>query len=788
MLGAARVLFYGQVGSSATAGYLDRVLVKNPAWYLPLSETSGPTATAQAGPGGTYENGPQLGVTSIAQDDEDGKSVGLNGSNTYITCLSPLSGPDFTVDLIVQMDGISSDKAVLVTTATDGVTVGGFSLEINPDAQMRAWSSDGSAQVITGSVGDLQDSVAHKVTYQRQSGVSPSQRVLVDGVEVAADATVRTWSAVPTGTVYIGAWSSLIDLFDGLIAHIAGWNSYLPESLIDDLVRTQSVAWIEDHDFGSIQANSTREVSALTGQVHGRAPFVATAGDGVLVTTTESQASITIQAGATLGDNDTFTFSVTDANGSQSPTRIGTIDVVESTTFPFVTTSNPTTDHTGVASRPSYNASDPRSASVIDPMSGLEFFRVGGDFNTTVFLNGSTDSGLVFPHRLRTENTTRAQNVWNADGTLLMVNRYFSQTGDPANSAQSYLISVDGSHMGATGPWQIIRASSEGHLNEANPYWFWAPNNPLRAILIDDGAAAIKEWWPAGGDGHAVGEINTIIALPSGTYSNFGNTHRTHLQTTYDGRYYMCGCRRDSDAAWGGLKIDLIDQTVGAFAQSPFQSNDDNDRAALGISPDGTYTVFDTDRNGGFGTYEVVEIATNTQVWATTTNDEVSHWDTARIDGVEYLIGQDSDSTGFRQFRLSDGQVTQKANTPGNNPQHTSARNFKDLMETHGGVGGSSTGTRYAIWTRSGSADGHPPGILGIRLGTNDLDVLRYLVNHRTVRSHNSNEVHPHISPNAEYLAFPSNWHDPGVETDGDVHPYVCLIPSAWHNQNNDGS
>jgi hypothetical protein len=101
---------------------------------------------------------------------------------------------------------------------------------------------------------------------------------------------------------------------------------------IQDLVRVQSVAWAEDIGAGGVVADASKVISVRQGGWHGKLPLTATAGDGSLVTTTESGEDITIQAGATTGNDDTFTYSFTDANAETSPTRTITVDVTEAPT------------------------------------------------------------------------------------------------------------------------------------------------------------------------------------------------------------------------------------------------------------------------------------------------------------------------------------------------------------------------------------------------------------------------------------------------------------------------
>ena len=98
-------------------------------------------AAAEAGPDGTYVNAPQLGVDPLAQDDQAGKSVGLSGAAEappHIRCISPLSGPNLTIDLIVQLDTITPAQQILI--ARTGSSAGAFSVEALAGGRLRAFS------------------------------------------------------------------------------------------------------------------------------------------------------------------------------------------------------------------------------------------------------------------------------------------------------------------------------------------------------------------------------------------------------------------------------------------------------------------------------------------------------------------------------------------------------------------------------------------------------------------------------------------------------------------------
>jgi hypothetical protein len=459
------------------------------------------------------------------------------------------------------------------------------------------------------------------------------------------------------------------------------------------------------------------------------------------------------------------------------------------TPFPFVTISNPAVDHTGVTDRPGYSPTDPRGASVIDPMSGIELFRVGGDLGATVFLNGTQNSGLKFPRKLMTENLGIMQKVWNADSTLLMVDRYFSRSGDPSNPCTSYIVDVTGAY--SNGPWRIIRASNKGGLGDGvGSFWVWDPNNPLRAYVFRDNGS-VDEWWPVGGAGHSVGEVNNLFGSVSG-YSNWATSTRARAHTSQDGRYVMTGCRRTSDGVYGGRRRDLMTGALGPFvsaadaaAHIPFWMTNpsivtsDSDTCANGISSSGQYTLFSSNQDYAF-------FDATTGGFVSAIGGGFGHPDWVRVDGTDYITGPTG--SGYRMYDIAAGAAVLKSSSPGVNPSHATCRNLTDLFETYGGAGGSTTGNRYAVYVRSNSQSGHPPAILGVRLGTNDVDQIRYLCNHRSHKTDNSNECHAVVSFNGRYLAFNSNWQQANALLSDDVHPYVVSVPDAWYSPNNDGS
>ena len=318
----------------ALTSYVDRVLALSPHLYLPDGRNK---HASVAGPTGTAVNSPQTGVTSLAQDDAGGSSTGFSGVTTstpHVTVPSPLSGASITLHMLFQADNVATKAKHVLATHSGGAAVGQISVEVLQNGAVRAFSDDAANTAFSfqSTTGVIEQGRAVSIVYQRQSNVAGwSQRLYVNGVRVAEDTTQRTWPIFATGTFYIGTWWNGADFFDpadGLIAHVAGWNSLLTPVQIVDLARAQSVAWAESFDAGSVQSGSVLVVNIdQQAGTHGRQPITVSAGNGSLVTTNELFNSIEITAGGTPGTNDTFTYSFTDGDGRVSPTRTVTVDV-----------------------------------------------------------------------------------------------------------------------------------------------------------------------------------------------------------------------------------------------------------------------------------------------------------------------------------------------------------------------------------------------------------------------------------------------------------------------------
>lgn len=303
--------------------FTERVAALSPDWHLPLNDSSGTTAVAEIGPNGTYVSTVQLGVATLALDDDENTSVGL-ASAAHVEVTTPFAGTDLTLLMLVQFDNVTATKQILGGQASN--VAGGFALEI-VTSQVRGYSrvAGNTAHAFTGSAGDVQQGTVHLLAYRRQSGVAPSQEILVDGIVKASDPTVRTWPTVPAGTFYGGAYiDGSTGPVDGLVQHIVGVDRRLTDTEIATLVHhTDSVAHVVNIDAGSITSGNIMVVALapsdlLREGVHGKLPITATAGNGSKVTTTEAGDDITINAAGASAGADSFSYSITDANANTS--------------------------------------------------------------------------------------------------------------------------------------------------------------------------------------------------------------------------------------------------------------------------------------------------------------------------------------------------------------------------------------------------------------------------------------------------------------------------------------
>lgn len=636
---------------------------------------------------------------------------------------------------------------------------------------------------------------------------------------IAAASQTLTTLAGNTIDIRVAIYNSLVAALDGAVQRLIVWSGAptlaqlqaLPDPVTITIVPPGALAPVAADLSLTLAsgANSTTINPTLAPSENALSATV------TILSETVSNADVSVDSGtqvirvsrpsgSTAAGSGSITYRLTNPD-TQTDDGVITVTVQAAgtyTPFSFVTTSDPDNAHPTVdgtvGQRPNYSASDPQSADVIDPMSGIPIVRIGGNAGTTLFIKGSQSTSLAFPKRLRCENDPAMAKVWNADGTLLMIDRRFSESGDPSNSASSYLVDCgapNGTH-GANKRFQILRASSSQGLGVSGvgQYWVWDPNNPLRAFVFENNGT-VKDWWPIGGDGHSQDERNTIRGSIS-NHTSFANFNRHALRLSADGRYIAVGCQRTSDGDWGGMRIDLQTGTAGPFVRHPYfdlAQNITNSWGSQGITASGNYICFNHTVSGPLR-YTMCHWQTGAIVGESAADglpDMSSHQDFVTVNGVEYCVDRSS-SEGIVLWNFLAGSFRKLTNIPGGNPNHFGALNRLDTYENRGAAGGATTGHRYVLYARSGGSGGHPPGIMGLRMAPNDntsTNTLRYICNGRSERTFNDDETHPQISPDGRLVVFPSNWRlTTYTGNNSDVHPYVAVIPDGWYSPNNNGS
>ena len=587
------------------------------------------------------------------------------------------------------------------------------------------------------------------------------------------------------------------------------------------------------HSYGPLAAGSNTVLDVLEADGHGAAATNLTNKDITLPPPVTSGFSRIDNVAPTNGGLDQIRFiapsptSLTSyttkfsADGSPAVNVTVQVNAADATytPFAFVTNSNPPYLHSGgplatvygsakvdCRARPPYNAGNPRSVSKIDPMSGLEFFRVTGDRGTTVYRYDSSgnqiDTGLVFPREFRQVNNTKTAQTFNCDGSLLMIGERRS-SGDPSNSVGSAILDCTGNRTGGTStPFRIIRAHHSGNdLGDGNgARWMWSRTDPLLAYVPSPSGDGLYKWWPVGdpANGKAVGQRDLILAWPSGADFSQGGSFGFYLST--DGRYYMQPVRT-SGGVWGGRRVDVITPSLGPFIANQNQVNDHEDRGTIGISRSGAFTAFTPGfrRPLEWNDHVFVNATSGAIVSQTELNSTFplpNHNTHTSIDGVDYFYNHRA-TGGHTLWKINGGGWMQLSDIRGANPEHCGANNFSDRFEIVGDWAGH-TGQRYGIWSHSRVHPDEPTNaIMGINFKTafkpksDSFNQCRYLCCHRSVRDTiglNAAECHPQPDPTCSKIVFNSDWFRPGVTTDRHIHAYVLLIPDAWKSPNNDGT
>lgn len=252
ILEAARHV-YASIQASEAQSYATKVAITDPAVNFQLYELRGANSVIDriAGKPGVLVNPGDIEFELPTLVLGGARSMAFGGDEQlpgHITVQDFLVGVgELSVAAVVQPD-IVKPKLIILTSreGAGGDRTGDLSVELVDDGagglKVRAYSVDGTvtAIVIEGRAGDVAPGQAVHLVYVRQSGVSPSQILYVDGEVRAQDATVRTWPTVPSTNWHLGAWPvGPVAPLDGVIAEVVGWNRALSQAEIQSLALAQ---------------------------------------------------------------------------------------------------------------------------------------------------------------------------------------------------------------------------------------------------------------------------------------------------------------------------------------------------------------------------------------------------------------------------------------------------------------------------------------------------------------------------------------------------------------------
>lgn len=215
--------------------YQRTVFALRPTAWWRLGETSGATAFDSSGNGnnGVYYNGPALGAAGLIAGDPD-PAVSLDGTNDYVSVMnaSALAPSQFTVVVWVRPDLVDTSKARYVgMKGLPGANKTGWQVYQNINGSwLFAWA-DGTTNYSVG-LGAATAGTRYMLAVTHDGAQGTSYR---NGVFVGSKAA----GFVPdtSDSLFIGAWRTSGNFFDGVVDEFAFFNRVLAPAEICDLYK-----------------------------------------------------------------------------------------------------------------------------------------------------------------------------------------------------------------------------------------------------------------------------------------------------------------------------------------------------------------------------------------------------------------------------------------------------------------------------------------------------------------------------------------------------------------------
>ncbi len=460
-----------------------------------------------------------------------------------------------------------------------------------------------------------------------------------------------------------------------------------------------------------------------------------------------------------------------EANLARARTISRTTEVIEP--FPFVTVYRPTVQSIG---RPSFNAQDPRAASVTDPMSGLEFFRLLPDYvNEGQIINAAGAATGFYTGRRTRHHAAEIPDAWNADGSVLWIPIASGTGGGPWPAGGVFIRSID---------WRVFRVGTPW----GGSYGWWDDVDPN--IL----------WYMTAADGRYY-KFNVQTGTQTLAFQITGYTFNTNNSGPDRGSY----CRhkisgyqsrllnRNSDGALVVTRINLNNGTKSGDIVLP--RNDtvinggsiyyDNGGMGSSVSADGSYLILRLapgNRSQAFTVPASGSVA-HTDVYVSDTLGDptgMRHSAYPLINGRNIGVGIGSGNpAGVTYWDMAAGKVRYAGGIPdGANPITCNCTAISDKFETYGAAGGATTGSPRYVMIGKGN------GMWAVRLGPDDVDQVRHIGDPRCKVNASDDQPDPNMDPTGRFIVWVSNWIN-GSSGGGTTLPYITVLPPGWFSATN---
>ena len=217
------------VAPAPPSSYSQAVSADSPVSYWRLGETSGAQAfDEKAANSGTYNNSPTLGAASLIPNDTTNKAVTFDGTNDYMVAPDTAS-----LDLTNKITLEAWIKPAAIPTAGNFASVmtkpESYSLQFNGPKLEFTVMQNNVRQRLQAAAGAIVAGTTYHVvgTYD-----GTTQRLYINGVQVATKALTGNATVTDWGNLYFGSWDGTQEYFKGTIDDAAVYNAVLSATRI----------------------------------------------------------------------------------------------------------------------------------------------------------------------------------------------------------------------------------------------------------------------------------------------------------------------------------------------------------------------------------------------------------------------------------------------------------------------------------------------------------------------------------------------------------------------------